>query len=328
MGWYDEQPVNFNFAKTLTALDQRPVRNQLKQIELPVHIVQPMMDRYVSLAIAEEMYRLVPQSSLFVAQGDHITTKDNPAVLAPNIIDFLSRVDNDLANTKEGAELDRIAQSDKPFDAENFETIGGWTLIIIMLLIILIAIFSEDLACVAGGLLVAGGIIDFWFAVLAACLGVLIPDVILYALGRWIGNPILKYIPFRWFIKQEDIVKAEQMYRMRGVEIIFATRFLPGTRLPVYLVSGMIHVKFSFFLFYFILAMIIWAPLLVWLSALVGQPMISYLTSYQDYALWLIPIVLGVIYLVVKGITLISTPTGRRKVMVKLGRFREKYFGK
>lgn len=327
MGWYDEQPVNFNFAKTLTALDQRPVRNQLKQIELPVHIVQPMMDRYVSLAIAEEMYRLVPQSSLFVAQGDHITTKDNPAVLAPNIIDFISRVDNDLANTKEGAELDRIAQSDKPFDAENFETIGGWTLIIIMLLIILIAIFSEDLACVAGGLLVAGGIIDFWFAVLAACLGVLIPDVILYALGRWIGNPILKYIPFRWFIKEEDIVKAEQMYRMRGVEIIFATRFLPGTRLPVYLVSGMIHVKFSFFLFYFILAMIIWAPLLVWISALVGQPMISYLTSYQDYALWLIPIVLGVIYLVVKGITLVSTPTGRRKMMVKLGRFREKYFG-
>ncbi|MDZ7719362.1 MAG: alpha/beta fold hydrolase [Balneolaceae bacterium] len=327
MGWYYEQPVNFDFAKTLTALDQRPVREQLSNIEMPVHIIQPVDDRYVSLAIAEEIYRLVPHSSLFVIDGDHLTTKENPSLLDSSITEFISRVDQNFAKTRQNAEKSRVEDSRAPFDTENFETIGGWTLVIIMFLIIMIAIFSEDLACIAGGLLVASGIIDFWFAVLAACLGVLIPDVILYALGRYIGNPILKWIPFRWFIKQEDIVKAEQMYRMRGVEIIFATRFLPGTRLPVYLVSGMISVKFSFFLFYFILAMIIWAPLLVWVSALVGQPMISYLTSYQDYALWLIPIILGMVYIVVKGVTLVSTPTGRRKVMVKFSRFRERYFG-
>lgn len=327
MGWYYEQPVDFDFARTLTALDQRPVREQLSQIKMPVNILQPEDDRYVSLAIAREIYRLIPHSSLFVVNGDHISTKENPSAFTPQIMEFISMAEKNLATSRENAEFSRVEASIKPFDTENFETIGGWTLIIIMFLIILIAIFSEDLACIAGGLLVAGGILDFWFAVMAACLGVLIPDVILYALGRYIGNPILYYIPFRWFIKHEDIEKAEQMYRMRGVEIIFATRFLPGTRLPVYLVSGMINVKFSFFLFYFILAMIIWAPLLVWISALVGQPMISYLTTYQEYALWLIPIVLGVIYIVVKGITLISTPTGRRKMMVKVGRFREKYLG-
>lgn len=328
MGWFYEQPVNFNFAKTLTALDQRPVRSQLAQIEMPVHILQPMKDRYVSLAIAEEIYRIVPQSSLFVVQGDHLTTKDHPELMEPHIIDFVSRVDKNLASTKERAESNRIEESNKPFDAENFETIGGSTLIIIMLLLAFISLFSEDLACVAGGLLVASGIIDFWFAVIGACIGVLGADVILYALGRWIGNPILQWIPFRWFIKQEDIIKAEQMYRMRGVEIIFATRFLPGTRLPVYVVSGMIGVKFSFFLFYFILAMIIWAPLLVWVSALIGQPMISYLTSYQEHALWLIPIIFCVVYVIIKAITLVSTPTGRRKVVVRFGRFREKYFNK
>lgn len=327
MGWFYEQPVDYDFAKTLTALDQRTVRNELKQIEIPVHILHPMKDRYVSPAIAEEIYRLVPHSSLFMVQGDHVTTKDNPAVLAPDILTFTSRVDNNQVNNRNHAEANRIEASVEPFNAKNFETIGGWTLIIIMLLLALISLFSEDLACVAGGLLVASGIIDFWFAVTGACIGVLGADVILYALGRWIGSPILQWIPFRWFIKQEDIVKAEQMYRMRGVEIIFATRFLPGTRLPVYLVSGMISVKFSFFLFYFILAMIIWAPLLVWISALIGQPMITYLTSYQEHALWLIPIILCIIYIVVKGITLVSTPTGRRRVVVKFGRFREKYFG-
>lgn len=328
MGWYNEQPVDYNFAKTLTAIDQRQVRDQLQQIEIPVHILQPMKDRYVSLAIAKEIYRIVPHSSLFVIQGDHITTRENPEVIAPHIIEFTKRVSDNLATSNADAEYNRVERSLEPFNAENFETVGGWTLLIIMFLIIMIAIFSEDLACVAGGLLVVSGIIDFWFAVLAACLGVLIPDVILYALGRWIGNPILKWIPFRWFIKEEDIIKAEKMYRMRGVEIIFATRFLPGTRLPVYLVSGMISVKFSFFLFYFILAMIIWAPLLVWVSALIGQPMISYIASYQEHAIWLIPLIIGVLFLIVKGITFVSTPTGRRRVVVKFERFREKYFGR
>lgn len=328
MGWYHEQPLNYNFAKSLTALDQRPVRKQLQQINMPVQILQPMNDRYVTMTIAEEIYRLIPQSSLFVVQGNHAITKENPSLIGGNIIDFISQVEGNLAKTRDRAESNRVEESEKPFDSENFETVGGTTLIIIMLLLAFISLFSEDLACVAGGLLVAGGIIDFWFAVIGACIGVLGADVILYALGRWIGNPILQWVPFRWFIKQEDIVKAEQMYRMRGVEIIFATRFLPGTRLPVYLVSGMIRVKFSFFLFYFTLAMIIWAPLLVWVSAFIGQPMISYVASYQEHAIWIIPIVLGLIYIIIKGLILISTPTGRRKLLVKFGRFREKYFGR
>lgn len=328
MGWYYEQPVDFNFANTLTTLDQRPVREQLTNIEIPVHILQPVKDRYVSLAIAKEIYRIVPHSSLFVVEGNHITTKEKPGLMALHIIDFIKRAESGLASTRTNAESNRVEIALEPFDAENFETVGGWTLIIIMLLLALISLFSEDLACVAGGLLVASGIIDFWFAVIGACIGVLGADVILYWLGRWIGNPILKWIPFRWFIKEEDIIKAEKMYRMRGVEIIFATRFLPGTRLPVYLVSGMISVKFNFFLFYFTLAMIIWAPLLVWISALIGQPMISYVASYQEHAIWIIPLILGVIFLIVKGITLVSTPTGRRKVIVKTERLKERYFHK
>lgn len=328
MGWYYEQPVDFNFANTLIALDQRPVRDQLKQIEIPVHILQPVKDRYVSLSIAEEIHRLVPQSSIFVADGDHVSTRKTPEIWSQHIINFVHIVNNGSAIGREEAAVSRIEASEEPFDADKFATVSGWTLIIILFLLALISLFSEDLACVAGGLLVASGIIDFWFAVLGACIGVLGADVVLYALGKWIGNPILQWIPFRWFIKEEDIIRAEQMYRMRGVEIIFATRFLPGTRLPVYLVSGMIRVKFTFFLFYFVLSMLIWAPLLVGISALIGQPMISYMTSYQEHALWLIPIILGTIYLVAKGVVLISTPTGRRKMLVKFGRLREKYLNK
>lgn len=328
MGWYHEQPVNFNFTNTLIQLDQRPVRDQLKQIQMPVHILQPINDRYISLAIAKELNRLIPHSSMFVASGDHVTIRKEPGIWSQQVLDFLSKVEADQVINRHEALSSRIEAANKSFDPDTFTTIGGWTLIIIILLLALISIFSEDLACIAGGLLVASGIINFWYAVLGACIGVLGADVILYFLGKWIGNPILQWIPFKWFIKKEDIQHAEQMYRMRGVEIIFATRFLPGTRLPVYLVSGMIRVKFSFFLFYFVLSMMIWAPLLVGISALIGQPMISYLASYQEHALWLIPVILGTIYIVAKGVILVSTPTGRRKVIVKTERFKEQYLNK
>lgn len=328
MGWYYEKPVDINFANTLIAMDQRPVREQLKQIEIPVNILQPLNDRYISLTIANEIHRLIPHSSLFVAKGDHLSPKENPGIWSDQIVHFIRAVNNNKAKNRTKAKPSRVEASQKPFDADTFNTVSGWTLIIIILLIVLIALFSEDLACVAGGLLVASGIIDFWFAVLGACIGVLVPDVLLYSLGRWIGNPILQWIPFRWFIKEKDIIRAEKMYRMRGIEIIFATRFLPGTRLPVYLVSGMIRVKFSFFLLYFVLSMIIWAPLLVGVSALVGQPMISYLATYQEHAIWLVPLILGAIFLVARGVILISTTTGRRKIVVKYGRFKERYFEK
>lgn len=328
MGWYYEQPVDFNFANTLIALDQRPVRDQLKQIEIPVYILQPADDKYITPSIAEEIHRLVPHSSIFMPEADHLDIKKSPGIWSSRIFGFIDSVQSGRALQRNQAPLERVTASEEPFDANKFTTIGGWTLIIILFLIFLIALFSEDLACIAGGLLVASGIIDFWLAMLGAYIGVLIPDMILYALGKWIGNPILQWLPFRWFIKEEDIIRAEQMYRMRGVEIIFATRFLPGTRLPVYLVSGMIRVKFTFFLLYFVLSMIIWAPLLVGISALIGQPMISYMAAYQEYALWLVPIILGTIYLVVKGVVLISTPTGRRKALVKFERFRERYFGR
>lgn len=325
MGWYYEQPVDFNFVNSLIALDQRPVGDQLQQIQIPVHILQAMKDRYISLSIAEELHRLIPHSSMFIADGDHITTKENPAIWTRQIFDFIELVEHQRANTKDDATPSRVEASNEPFDADKFATIGGWTLIIIIFLIVLISLFSEDLACIAGGLLVASGIINFWYAVLGACIGVLGGDVTLYFLGKWIGYPILQWIPFRWYIKEEDIVRAEQMYRMRGVEIIFATRFLPGTRLPVYLASGMIRVKFSFFLLYFVLSMMIWAPLLVSISALIGQPMIAYMAAYQEHALWLIPVIIGVLYLVIKGIVLVSTPTGRRRVIVKIERFRERF---
>ncbi len=309
-------------------MDHREVRDQAKNIDQPVLILHPLQDNFVSLAVAEENHRIIPQSYLATNEGSYQEIKENPDIWKKQIFWFLENVEKELATTRSTAEDERKILADKPFDAESMDTIGGWTLFFIFTLLTLVTLINEDIACIGAGLIVAGGVLDFWIAVLACYAGVLLSDTIIYSMGRWIGTPVLRWIPFKWFINKEDIDRAERMYKMKGMGIIFAARFLPGTRLPTYLVAGMLKTKFSSFFGYFLIAISIWAPILVGLSALIGQPMLLYLQVYQDYAIWLLPIIIILIYTIIKLIIPLATVTGRRKLLVKWGRFKERNFDK
>ena len=326
MGWFVHQPIQYSYISTLRALDHREVRNDIRNIGQPVLILHPGKDNYVSLSVAEENHRLLPQSYLVTHDGGHNLIQERPDLWSNQIKWFADLVERGDAQNRAVADRIRTEMSQAPFDASGMDSIGGWTLFIIILLLAVSTIISEDLACIAGGLIVASGVIDFWFAVLGCFSGILIADVSIYLMGRWIGSPVLRWVPFRWFIKREDVERAKRLFRMRGAEIIFITRFLPGTRLPTYLVAGMLKTKFPYFLGYFLLAITIWTPMLVGLSALIGQPMLHYLQVYQDYAMWILPVIILVIYLVIKFIMPLTTVSGRRRLLVKWERFKERNF--
>lgn len=328
MGWFHHQPIDYSFIKTLRSMDQREVRDQVKNIEQPVLILHPLHDHYVSLSVAEENHRIIPQSYLATNEGAHQEIYENPDIWKTHIFWFLENVEMGVADTRSAAENERKKLAGKPFDAESMDTIGGWTLLIIVILLAFITLINEDIACIGAGLIVASGVLDFWIAVLGCFIGILISDTAIYSMGRWIGSPVLKWIPFKWFIKKEDMDRAERMFRMKGIEIIFVTRFLPGTRLPTYLVAGMLKTKFWVFFGYFVMAISIWAPFLVGLSALIGQPMLGYLQIYQDYAIWILPILIIMIYTAIKLFIPLATVTGRRRLVVKWRKFKERNFGR
>lgn len=328
MGWFDRQPFQYSFIKTLRAMDQRDIRDHIRQVGQPVLILHPTSDNYVSLSVSEENHRLLPQSYLITHEGGHDLIKKSPELWSTQIEFFIGQIERGEAETRAAADRVRIEMSEAPFDAGDMDTISGWTLFIIILLLAIFTMISEDLACIAGGLIVATGVLDFWFAVLGCFAGILTADVMIYLMGRWIGSPVLGWIPFRWFIKSKDVKRAERLFSMRGAEIIFITRFLPGTRFPTYLVAGMLKTKFLYFLGYFVLAIALWTPMLVGISALIGKPMMQYLQVYQEYTLLILPVIFLVIYLVIKFITPLTTVTGRRKLLVKWGRFKERYLSR
>lgn len=324
-GSFYRQPLNSSYVRSKTEMDQRSIREKLQNIDLPALVLHAQHDRYVPLATGVESHRLLAQSYFVTEDARHWDIEDQPQIWVRHLNWFFNLVQNGYAPGREQASAERIAFSQEPFDADEMETIGGWALVIIILLLALSTLISEDLSCIAGGLVVASGLIDFWFAVLGCFLGILIADVSTYFMGRWVGRPVLNWIPFRWLIKKKDMQRIEQMFEMRGVEIIFVTRFLPGTRFPAYLAAGILETDFKVFLGYFVVAIALWTPMLVGISAIIGQPMIQYLEIYQDYALWIVLGLALMIYSIIKIVLPLATVKGRREVYVKWHRMKEKY---
>ncbi len=156
----------------------------------------------------------------------------------------------------------------------DLNALDGVSLTAIFVIIVLTTFITEDGACLAAGALAGQGRIGFMFAVTACFVGIVIGDVGLYLIGRGFGNSIAKTSLFRRFVKKESLRNASEWLEKRGVAAIFISRFVAGLRLPTYLAAGFLRTSFPKFLFYFILAGLIWTPLLVG-SAAFAQRIIS-----------------------------------------------------
>ncbi len=291
--------------------DQREFRNRIKLISSPV-LIQHLYTDKIPFEASKEHTRIIPQSSLKSYQ----TVDSN----------FYQDFDSFLNTSESGLVEEQISsareiQSLLPFDDTNSMKAEGRALLILMLVIILSTLVSEDLTCIGTGLLIARGLIGFIPGVLACLIGIFVGDILLYLSGKWLASSTLHRAPFRWFIKEKDIQKSYHWFEAKGPAIIIASRFIPGTRLPTYFSAGAIGASFWMFIFYFGVASIIWTPILVGLAVLLGQEMIAYFNVYQEYALWVLGGVLITLYVVFKVVIPSFTFKGRRLLVGKWKRF-------
>jgi membrane protein DedA with SNARE-associated domain len=159
-------------------------------------------------------------------------------------------------------------------------------IVLYMLLIILATFMSEDLACIGAGLMAAQGLIDFWPAAIAATAGIYVGDFTLYFAGRWMGNTVFSLPPFKWMVKKENVYRAEAWFQKKGPVILVLSRFIPGSRLPVYLSAGILKTGFWTFLLYFGLTVLLWTPTFVWLSVFAGNELLLFYEAYEEYTVW------------------------------------------
>jgi membrane protein DedA with SNARE-associated domain len=181
--------------------------------------------------------------------------------------------------------------------------------------IVLATFVSEDLTCIAAGLLAAGGHMTPFNAIGAAGLGIFLGDLGLYAAGKWIGQPALRRAPIAWFVHDEDVGRSQEWFAHRGPVVILLGRFVPGSRLPTYFAAGLLDVGFWRFAWYAAIAVTIWAPLLGGGAMVLGRNVLPLIELYELYVLPALLAVALVMVLVIKFVVPAFTWRGRRMIV-------------
>jgi pimeloyl-ACP methyl ester carboxylesterase/membrane protein DedA with SNARE-associated domain len=311
-GWLDDAMLSVSYARNFYDTDQRPLRGILERYGGPMLILQGEHDVLVNPAVAREHARIVPQAEFQMDQGNHFTAFMRPEAVAEPIADFVDRVERGTAVTRATAAPDRLAAAARPFDPRSLPKIEGFALIVVVLLIVAATLVSEDLTCIATGLMIARGTIGFLPGIVACFLGIFVGDLLVFLAGRGLGRAVLGRAPLRWFLSPEAVALSSQWVEQQGAALVFMTRFLPGTRLPSYFAAGMLRTSFARFALYFFIACALWTPLLVGLSAGFGEAAQQVLTVFRRKALLYLLVTGLVLFLALKLVIPLFTYRGRR----------------
>lgn len=319
-GVWDGAFFGVPYARNFYDSDQRPLRGYLQRFDKPMLIVHGRGDVLVPVGAALEHARLVPQSELQLLDRNHFFVFSEGPQLAAMFEAFFQRVDAGEVATRATASSERLERAAAPFRPQDLPPLDGFALTMLLFVIAVSTLVSEDLTCIATGLLVAAGRIPFLPGTAACFAGIFIGDMLLYAAGRFLGRPALGRAPLKWMLRPQDVERSSQWFESKGSAVIIASRFIPGTRLPTYFAAGLFKTHALRFTFYFLLACLVWTPVLVALAMWLGSEAWQYFELFEEYA-WVA--VVGLILVILIGTRILvpaATWRGRRLLRGSLQR--------
>ena len=289
MGLLEHSPLGIPYARNFFDSDQRPLRAILERYRAPMLIIHGRSDLLVPMAAALEHQRLVPQSELELLQGGHLLLFRDSDQVKERLLRFVRDVESGRARTRARAAPERVARAQLPFDRSQAGPQGLLGFLAFFLLVFAASMVSEDLTCIGAGMLVGAGQIGFPTATLACVVALFAGDLLLYVVGRVFGRAALS-VPGLSRVAASGLDRTAARLRASGGAVILASRFLPGTRLVTYLAAGVTRYPVTAFACYLLIAALLWTPVLVGFSALVGTLAFESFAVFERYAL---PAVLG-----------------------------------
>lgn len=179
---------------------------------------------------------------------------------------------------------------------------------------------SEDATCIATGLLIHGGQIG-WLVGIAACTcGIFLGDLALWLTGRVFGRRVMEW---RWVRKQlpeHSLERFGEWFDRRGWAAVLAARFVPGTRLPVYLAAGVLGRRAWRFALWALLAALLWTPALVILVAVLGPAIADPLRRFFGAGWLSFLLAIGACWLLVRLGVQCASPIGRAQLWARFSR--------
>ena len=96
----------------------------------------------------------------------------------------------------------------------------------------------EDIIIFTSGYLSYLGTIEPITALIVNLIGILVGDLIIYGIGYYYGETILRFRFFKKIATNERLEKSKRLFATNGKKAVFFGRFLMGLRAPLFLVDG------------------------------------------------------------------------------------------
>lgn len=165
-----------------------------------------------------------------------------------------------------------------------------------MILEAIIIIIPSELILATGGILASQKVFSFWGAFFIGLFGSVFCAVIIYLMGRLGGRPFVEKYGKYFFMKKEDIEKADEWFGKYGLFAAFIGRNFPIIRTFISLPIGMTKLSFSKFFLYTTLGSIPWTFVFVYVGYALGNNWVL-LSNYTSKLKVPIFILLGLLLL-------------------------------
>ena len=165
-----------------------------------------------------------------------------------------------------------------------------------MVLEAIIIIIPSELILATGGILASQKVFSFWGAFFIGLFGSVFCAVIIYLMGRLGGRPFVEKYGKYFFMKKEDIEKADEWFGKYGLFAAFIGRNFPIIRTFISLPIGMTKLSFTKFLLYTTLGSIPWTFAFVYVGYALGNNWVL-LSNYTSKLKVPIFILLGLLLL-------------------------------
>lgn len=322
-GRWSSSPLNLPYARNFYDSDQRPLRAVLEAYSGPMLVMHGSEDFLVPAEAAREHLRIVPQArAKFFEDGSHFLVWTHPVAVAQELVDWVAQVRAGTALSRDRADPERVAAAERPLSEIHEPRAAGMVRWLLLVLIVLGTFVSEDLTCIGTGLLIAQGRLSVLDGFGAAFVGIYFGDLLLYLVGRTLGFAVVSEAPWKWMVDAEDLRRAGRWFERRGFWAILLTRIVPGTRLPTYVAVGVVRASFWRFALYFLVAVLLWTPVIVGFAAIVGRGAIEHFEQFRRGSFWLfLGLVLVILVCLRIGLPLLSW-RGRRLALARWRRIR------
>lgn len=156
---------------------------------------------------------------------------------------------------------------------------------------------SEDVVLLTAGTICSTGHALVFAMLPVAVVGVLTGDTLLFRIGAKLGPRVIEHPKLKKVLTAERVARVRARFDRWGMWTVFVARFVPGVRMPTFLLAGSMGVTQRQFWLADGAAVSLFAPAIVMLGWRFGAEALPHVRAFGGWALAAIALLLAVTWL-------------------------------